>query len=203
MITNMPTFNRVTIKSILDDLHSKKITVIVPSAALYSEAEITAQKEVTQFVNNAPIEHKRNMGNEVTYTGTTANIVDKEISNDSALNRTTVRLPLSTVIDLFHKQYSVYIPKKNNDLPLLIEFINDILNRLENSSDKKADELFNYVDSFYETVIKNQKTNIAKRFDIDGAKLPGLKPVAGFTSNTMAEDSINKATFIDVDSITV
>ena len=203
MNTFKPTFNKVTIQSILSDLHNKKITVIVPEVALFSDAEISVQKEVTYFVDNAPITSKRTLGNDVIYTDTLDSVVDDEKNEKSKMNRTTVRLSVSVVIDLFHKQFSIYIPKQNNDLPKLVEFMNEILNRLENSSDKRAKELFNYVNEFYETVIKNQKTNIAKNFSLDATHLPGMKPVVGFTESLMEEDNINKATFIDIDSITV
>lgn len=197
------TFNRVTIQSIIEDLHSKKITVIVPAAALYSDDELTAQNEPTMFMDNAPIKSKSSMGNEVTFTGTSASIVDNEINNNSSNNKTTVRLSLSVVIDLYHKQFSIYIPKHNNDLIKLVDFINDILNRLENSSDKRANEMFEYIDEFYKVVVKNQKSNIAKKLSLDAMYLPDMKPVVGFTSNTLEEDAINAATFIDIDSITV
>lgn len=197
------TFNRVTIQSIIEDLHSKKITVIVPAAALYSDDELTAQNEPTMFTDNAPIKSKSSMGNEVIFTGTSASIVDNEINNNSSNNKTTVRLSLSVVIDLYHKQFSIYIPKHNNDLIKLVDFINDILNRLENSSDKRANEMFEYIDEFYKVVVKNQKSNIAKKLSLDAMYLPDMKPVVGFTSNTLEEDAINAATFIDIDSITV
>jgi len=197
------TFNRVTVQSIIEDLHGKKITVIVPAAALYSDDELTAQNEPTMFMDNAPIRSKSSMGNEVTYTGTSASIVDNEINNNSSNNKTTVRLSLSVVIDLYHKQFSIYIPKHNNDLIKLVDFINDILNRLENSSDGRANEMFEYIDEFYKVVIKNQKSNISKKLSLDAMYLPDMKPVVGFTSNTLEEDAINTATFIDIDSITV
>jgi len=199
----VPTFNRVTIPNILSDLHNKKITVVVPQAAIYSDAELTVQNEPTLFMDNAPVKNKRSMGNEVTYTGIIDNIVNDELKEASRLNKIKVRLPLSTVIDLFHKQYSIYVPKADNDLKKLIEYMDDILYRLENSSDKRAPELFEYIDEFYNTVLKNQKEAIVRKFTTFDNAPKGAKPIAGFSKGLLEERDVNAATFIDLDSVIV
>ena len=199
----IPTFNRVTIHSILTDLHKKKVTVVVPQVALYTDEEISIQREPTYYMDNAPIHHKSYIGNDVVYTGITDNIVDGEVIEKSKMNKVMVRLPLSTVIDIYHKSYSVYIPRDRNDLKSIIEFLDEIMHRLENSSDKRAPELFEYIDEFYNTVLKNQKEAIVRKFTTFDNAPKGAKPIAGFSKGLLEERDVNAATFIDLDSVIV
>ena len=199
----IPTFNRVTIHSILTDLHKKKVTVVAPQVALYTDEEISIQREPTYYMDNAPIHHKSYIGNDVVYTGITDNIVDGEVNEKSKMNKVMVRLPLSTVIDIYHKSYSVYIPRDRNDLKSIIEFLDEIMNRLENSSDKRASDILAYIEDFYKEVLNCQKQAVIKKFTEPDKNPKGVKPVVGLTDGLLEESGVNAATFIDLDSVIV
>ena len=164
--------NSYTFKRIIKELHKIKIFVSVPRVAVVTEAEIALYGDPVDFVNGQPVKA-------------------------SMSKRETVRLPLSSIIDIFHNDYSISIINKE-DLIKITKTLSDLLDRLEGTTNKD-DEVFDYISEFYESIVKQNKSNIMKRLENDKSKVLGLSN----TISTNYADGINRGSFIDLSDVMV
>jgi len=164
-------FNSHTFKRVVKELHKVKVFVVVPRIAVTTEAEIELYGEPVDFINGQAVKASLN-------------------------NPETVFLPLSKVIDIYHEDYSISITRKE-DLLKITKSIESILDRLENQASEEAKEVYDYVNDFYESIVKQNKDKIIRRMEKDKPKVLGLSDT--LTGN-YAERS-NKLAMIDLSDI--
>jgi len=165
--------NSFTFKRIIKEIHKIKIFVSVPRIATITEAELTLYGDPVDFVNGEPVK--------------------------ASMNKTeTIRLPLSKIIDIFHNDYSISILKKE-DLTKIINVISDILDRLEVNKTQEDNDVFEYINTFYESILKQNKTKIVNRLTNDKPKVLGLSD----SLTTNYADGFNKGNYIDLSDVIV
>ena len=165
-------FNSYTLKNIIKDLHKIKVHVSVPRAAIVTEAEIVLYGDPVDFING-------------------------EAVKGSALERVAVVLPLSKVIDVFHSDYSISVTDRKDLLKIMNALIS-ILERLENSINGKDDDAFEYINEFYTSILKQNKTRLSRRSIQDKPKVIGL---SGTTTTNYVD--VYRGSSIDLSDILV
>jgi len=165
--------NSYTFKRIIKELHKVKIFVSVPRIATITEAEIKLYGDPVDFVNGEPVK---------------ASMSKKE----------TIRLPLSSIVDIYHNDYSISILYKE-DLVKITKILSDILDRLENNTTDTDDEVFDYINDFYESIVKQNRDKIMKRLVEDKPKVLGLSN----TISTNYAGNKRKGNFIDLSDVIV
>jgi len=157
-------FNSYVFKNIIKELHKVKIIVTVPRLALTNEASVALYGDPVDFVNGEPVQKSIN-------------------------NRITVRLPLSSVIDIYHNDFSIAVPK-NQDLRHIVDKLDDVLDRLENSIGNKDKEVYEYVNDFFTNVLKQSRPML---IELEKRNKPTM---LGFTDDTILDRHSNKDNYI-------
>jgi hypothetical protein len=165
--------NSYTFKRIIKEIHKIKVFVSVPRIATMTEAELTLYGEPVNFVNGEPVKA-------------------------SMYNPETIRLPLSKVIDIFHSDYSISLVKRE-DLTKVMKALSDILDRLEDTSKEEDKEVFDYINEFYISILKQNKSKIEKRLVEDKPKVLGLSG----TITTNYANAVRNGSYIDLTDIIV
>jgi len=165
--------NSFTFKRIIKELHKVKVFVSVPRIATITEAEIALYGDPVDFVNGEPVK---------------ASMSKKE----------TIRLPLSSIIDIYHNDYSISIIHKE-DLVKITKILSDILDRLENNNADKDEEVFSYINDFYESIVKQNREKIIRRMTDTKPKVLGLSD----TISTNYAGNKRKGNFIDLSDVVV
>ena len=193
----LPSFHSNTYKSILSDINKKRIMISVPMLAITGEKEISGIEECTEFINGAPVKNSRTM-NTTRYDTAPVSYINGEPVKTSVNNRTTVMLPLTAIIDIFHNGFSIYLVRKEDTLKL-VQMLSELLDRLEVSPDKNQQDIFNYINDFYVKVLDGKDRTIDGLMNREDA---ALKQVVGFTEDLIST-KVTKADFISLKDISI
>lgn len=193
----LPSFHANTYKSILSDINKKRVMVSVPMLAITGEKEIGGVEECTEFINGAPVINRRTMKT-THYDTAPVSYINGEPVKTSVNNRTTVMLPLTAIIDIYHNGFSIYLVRREDTLKLA-EMLSELLDRLEVSPDKNKQDIFNYINDFYINVLKGKNKTLDKLINKEDSS---LQEVVGFTEDLLST-KVTKADFINLKDISI
>lgn len=163
-------FLRVGINTILDRLHKSKYMVSVPYIATMTEVELETFNEPTEFMDGVPLKdfynkdsYSRGTNREESPNRLEPSVIDGKVIEDSVNDRVTVYISLALIIDHFNSGYTIRIVNNDDTMRitnLLSEILDEIELMIENERLKNLDEIFNYIDDFYQNMTNINRTVI-------------------------------------------